>query len=647
MADVVFTGNANFEQVNKAFEQLVRENVKLSEKLQHYTSETRKASQEEKRFRQMQIAQARAVEAEQKKLAAEAQRTIDATRTPFERYKIEAGKLREQLQAGRIDTETYRRALTDLAKQTKAAATDTEALRQAEARENAEKREAAQVLQQIETRTERYETALAKLNRLKKNGRITQEQYNRALQQEERQLKQNETQSTGNLKKLAATAAAYFGIQEAIAAVIAEMEKKAALEKKDAQVERTLEQSLADIALNVGGENVGQAREMIETNAPKLGVDQAGLAQLLGDAISAGADDLEEAMEVVSASLSVTAGDSQKANELVQTSLDLTKFADSDNFRGALGQVSQTQSQVRATDASQFFTNLGPALAAATADKDNTDKLSTERALELSAVVSQVLSDRQGANTGTTLRQFVTRLDSFEAKETDTLSKDDIAKFQSTRSVDERIEMFRANKELRDQFLDEQEEGTGKQAIREIVGGSDRVLQFEQKAGAAISSIDQAAESFAGLEQGVLDNTTLLRAQRKAESARETAATTGDRAISGQARQIVEDTLADVNLPGVDQYRQYYELRQFDANAEMGQDPIDNAIDTLNSARGSMLTGELAVSESDNKRISDAINILADLQRETLEIQKRQLEQSKQKEHAGLAASRRLNQGEG
>ena len=366
--------------------------------------------------------------------------------------------------------------------------------------------------------------------------------------------------TSATASKIAGIAAGFFSINSAVAAIGAEFAKIKKNQLEAATKTRSFEESLADIAFNVGGKDLDATRKLVEENAVKLGTNQEGLANLIGLAISAGAKDIDEALKVSTSSLKATAGDAVKATELVQSALDIASLAGSKNFSGALGQVSQTQSQVRATNASEFFSNLGPALAAATAQGQNIDAISTERTLELSSVISQIIKDRTGANTATAVRQFVTRLDAFSPELKKTLedgSKGDVPKaileqFNKTRNVDERIQLFRENEGLRRQFLDTQKEGIGKSAISEIVAGTDRAKAIDAKASANITGIDQAEASFTELTDAVTRNTVNLRADRNVQSAIQKAQTSGEAGLQGQSRKIVEDTIAQLDLPGLD-----------------------------------------------------------------------------------------------
>ncbi len=102
---------------------------------------------------------------------------------------------------------------------------------------------------------------------------------------------------------------------------------------------------------------------MVVQNAPDLGTTQEGLADLMATAMSGGAKNLAEAMDVSAATLKSTAGDAGKAKALLEGSLDITALSGSNNFQGAIGQMIQLQAQSPGSDMRVFATNVASGLA--------------------------------------------------------------------------------------------------------------------------------------------------------------------------------------------------------------------------------------------------------------------------------------------
>lgn len=385
-----------------------------------------------------------------------------------------------------------------------------------------------------------------------------------------------------------------IGFQQVVSAVNDELTHIRQLKLDAAGTTRTLEQALADVGQNIGGAAVPQARQMILEESPKLGVTQEGLADLLGVAISAGAKDLEEALSLSSAALKLTVGDAAKARALVGSTLDVASLGGSKNFEGALGQLLQTQSQVRSTNLAEFGANIGPGLAAATADLSQQKGVSTERAMEMASVISQIIKDQTGSNTATTMRMMFTRMGSFVPEKSVKLDDGGTAKvtgpqieaFKALNTFDDRLKMMSDVPAIGAQFLETQRESIGKTAISEIVNRSARAVAFEDKAKQSITGIDQAQGFFKELETVLVGETAHLGAARRAQAALEVGRVEGDRDTQGQVLDIIEKGLADVNLSGVDKLTKFKLLSQVQANEVAGVDPFVSGRSVLSRAKG-------------------------------------------------------------
>jgi len=438
---------------------------------------------------------------------------------------------------------------------------------------------------------------------------------------------------SGAVAKVGALAAGMLSFQMIVTAVTTELEKVKQLKLDAAGTTRTLEQALADVGQNIGGAAVPEARAMILDQAPKLGVTQEGLADILGVAISAGAKDLKEAMALASASLKLTVGDAAKARALVGGTLDVASLGGSKNFEGALGQLLQTQSQVRSTNLSEFSANIGPGLAAATADLSQQKGVSTERGMEIASVISQIIKDQTGSNTATTMRMMFTRMGGFvperEAKLDDggkaKVSAADITTFRSLKTFDERLKMMQDVSAIGAQFLETQRESIGKVAIAEIIQRSGRAVAFEDKAKQNITGIDQAQGFFAELQTVLVGETAQLAAERKAQANVAVAQVAGVRDLEGTVLKIVEDTLSKVNLSGLDMDTNFKINNRMRADDALGNDPIQSGIDSLTEAKQRrMLFGAVpiggAVSGEDVALINRQIEALKALEAALLQV---------------------------
>jgi hypothetical protein len=431
--------------------------------------------------------------------------------------------------------------------------------------------------------------------------------------------------------KIAALGAGMVSFQAVVSAVVDELEKVKTLKLDAAAQTRTFEQAIADVGQNIGAEAMPEARRMILDQAPKLGVTTEGLANILGIAISAGAKDLKEAMSLSAAALKLTVGDAAKAQALVGGTLDVASLGGSQNFEGALGQLLQTQSQVRSTNLSEFAANIGPGLAAATADASHQKGVTTERALETASVISQIIKDQTGSNTATTMRMLFTRMGSFvperEKKMDDggvaRVTREQIAAFSKLDTFDARLKMMSEVPAIGQQFLETQRESIGKTAIAEIINRSGRAVQFEEKAKANIDSIDAAQGFFTKLYEETQKQTPILTAERKAQQNIAVAEITGGRAGAGQVQKIVDDTIAKVNLSGFDAETSGAIRNRMRIGAAVGESPTQSGIAALREAQSQRSAfGILPI----GGQVSDSDRALIERQIQALEQLAKQLE---------------------
>jgi hypothetical protein len=437
--------------------------------------------------------------------------------------------------------------------------------------------------------------------------------------------------AAGGVATVARMAAGMVGLHATISMVVAELEKAEKLKIQNAGVERSLEQVIADIAPNLGAGAVGQARDFIRQGAVDTGTTQQGYANLIGNAISAGAKNLEEAGKVAAASLRLSAGQSDKATSYAEAALDITSLAGTDNFEGALGQISQTLSQVRATDPAQFAAAIGGALAAATAERQNIDAMTTEQALERAAVFSQVTKDQSGAVTATALRQYTSDLDKFvpqrrmrlQDDSEATVSRELIAEFRATRSVEGRERLMQQNEGLRRQFIDGLRESESKIAKVELVSGSKRAMDWLAQAEGRITSINQAQGEYAAMATQVDLATGALRAANVGAAQREFIATEGTRGAEGQALEIFNRTLERIDLPGIDRGRELYEKRKVQAEIASGGDTFRAVYRGLESATTAKGLFEQDIDAQGRAELLAALEEIKALQREAAAIRAR------------------------
>jgi len=442
------------------------------------------------------------------------------------------------------------------------------------------------------------------------------------------------TASAAAIGKIQQMAAGMIGLHQVVAAIVAELDKVQQMNLAAAGAQRTVEASIAAMALNVGAANVAPARAMIAENAPKLGVTQEGLANMLAGAMSAGAKDLTEAMDLAGKTLKLTAGDAAKAGPIMSGMLTLAATTGNRDFKSTLGQLSQFQKAGRGEDFAMSINNMSTAIAAANAKGERVAALGSERTLEMSAAISQLLQDPTMAVTGTTVRQMVQKMDAFVPKASATLddgtkSKLDpavITAFNGLDTIDKRIDAMRADPEIAKQFLSTIEQNQGKVAIREIVTGSDRAKAMMAEAEATVTGPQQAKVEYDALIAAISEQTLALRSQNRSAANVQGAATDAAslRGIEGQVTQIVQDTLDSVNMSGLDVLRNREAAVVRAAAAGDTAATIDAGISTLTAMQQQAFLGGIGfglpvggqVSAQDKQLMQDQIELLKNIRDE-------------------------------
>jgi hypothetical protein len=329
------------------------------------------------------------------------------------------------------------------------------------------------------------------------------------------------------IQKLGGLAAGMAGFKIVLEAAIAELERAQQVRLKASTTMQSVEGAIAEMALNIGADNVAQARGMIEQNAPQMGVTQEGLASMLAAGISGGAKDLDEALKLSSATLKLTAGDAQKAIPIMSGMLTMASTTGNRDFESTLGQLSQFQEAARGEDLAVSISNMASAMAAANTDGERISALGSERTLELASVMSQLLQDKEMAVTGTTMRQMFSKMDTFIPKTSatlddgtkSTLNREAVEAFAKLGTLDERMQAMRADPEIAKQFLSTIEENQGKSAVRQLVTGTDKAIELEAAAAAIVTSQEGAKKDFDALVTVIAENTKNLQAANKSKAA--------------------------------------------------------------------------------------------------------------------------------
>jgi hypothetical protein len=439
------------------------------------------------------------------------------------------------------------------------------------------------------------------------------------------------------VQKLGGLAAGMTAFKMVLEAAIAELEKAQQVRLKASTTMQSVEGAIAEMALNIGADNVAQARGMIEQNAPQMGVTQEGLASMLAAGISGGAKDLDEALKLSSATLKLTAGDAQKAIPIMSGMLTMASTTGNRDFESTLGQLSQFQEAARGEDLAVSINNMATAMAAANTDGERIAALGSERTLEMASVMSQLLQDKDMSVTGTTMRQMFSKMDTFIPKTSTTLDdgtksrldRDAIEAFSKLGTLDERMQAMRTNPEIAKQFLSTIEENQGKSAVRQLVTGTDKAIELEKAAAAIVTSQEGARKDFDALVTVIAENTKNLQAANKSKAADQV--TDAKLALEGSIIEAFNRAVEGVtNASGLDSLTLSDAKNALKVRMASGQDAATAATTTLEelkqreTAFGFIPVGG-AVSGEDQAKLDAQIAVIQELAGSVKSIEERRI----------------------
>lgn len=467
---------------------------------------------------------------------------------------------------------------------------------------------------------------------------------------------QSALSSLGNsaIAKLAGMAAGMSAFKMLLEATIAEFEKASEVRLKASATMQSIEGAISEMAINIGHENVGEARAMIEENSPKMGVSQEGLANLLAAGISGGAEDLNESLKLAGDALKLTGGDAQKAMPIMSGTLTMAATTGNRDFQSVLGQMSQFQKAARGEDLATSIANMSTAMAAANTKGERIDALGSERTLEMSAVISQLLQDKDMSVTGTTMRQMFSKMDSFIPKTEATLddgtksnlAAKDVEDFNKLGTMDERMGAMRANPELAKQFLSTIEENQGKSAVRQLVTGDANALKWEQSVEKTVTTEADAKNAFLGLTEVIAENSRNLQAANQSKAADQV--TDPKLALEGSILETFNRAVDGMeNASGLDSMTRSDAKNHVMARIASGQSVGEAATNTLDELKqretvfGFIPAGG-SVSKEDQAKLDAQIAIIKELQASIKALQDQSAKIEKQNELIGKVVA---NQG--
>lgn len=430
MPDISFSATMDEKDVQRALQNMVKENAKLRAEIGLGVQESKAAATQEREWQKLREKATKEATQQMAQLNSAAQRIKDSVASPFEEAKKKAAELRDHLQAGRITVDEYRLAYAKVAKEMKEAtrdhAAEAEAAKAAAAakadaarkaaeaeRDHAQAmREASAIADKYATKEERVAAELKRLNALKERGVLSSKDYARAVEAEQKKLTETgeaADKSGGLIGGLTSKMGTFVSGLSASAAVIATIKSEydALIERqgkaKDVNLSLAAEQEA--LLMNLGGADAGAVAKNINTLSRKSGIKEENVTRAVNEAMAArgdlGVDSVVNAVGSVSkirkfapsemAGLAAATIDTQK-----QTGLSTDE---------SLGFLLQMQGQSRTKNLKGLAENFTPAVGGVM-----NFGASRQEAGAMLAALSHGMGDTSGAMTSTSAIQLAKQL---------------------------------------------------------------------------------------------------------------------------------------------------------------------------------------------------------------------------------------------
>lgn len=483
MPDITFSATMDEKDVQRALQNMVKENAKLRAEIGLGVAESKAAAAQEREWQKLREKATKDATSQMQQLNNAAQRIKDSVATPFEEAKKKASELREHLQAGRITVDEYRKAYAEVGKQMKEASRDhaaeaeaakAAAAAKAEASKKAAEaerehsqavREATAIADKYATKEERVAAELRRLNILKEKGVLSSKDYARAVEAEQKKLSDTgeaADKSGGLIGGLTGKMGTFvLGLAPLTMAInIVKSEYDALIERqgksKDANISLAAEQEA--LLMNLGGADAGAVTKNIGDLSRKSGIKEENVTRAVNEAMAArgdlGVDSVVNAVGSVSkirkfapsemAGLAAATIDTQK-----QTGLGTDQ---------SLGFLLQMQGQSRTKNLKGLAENFTPAVGGVMnfgADR--------QTAGAMLAALSHGMGDTTGAMTATSGIQ---------------LSKQ-LREFSGGADIGETIAKLQQDPEMRKKFLGGASfEAKALPAVESLLSGGVQAQQF-------------------------------------------------------------------------------------------------------------------------------------------------------------------------
>ena len=433
MPDITFSATMDEKDVQRALQNMVKENAKLRAEIGLGVQESKAAAAQEREWQKLREKATKDATSQMQQLNNAAQRIKDSVATPFEEAKKKAAELRDHLQAGRITVDEYRKAYAAVGKEMKeasrdhaaeAAAAKAAATAKAEASRLAAEserdhsqavREATAIADKYATKEERVAAELLRLNTLKDKGVLSSKDYARAVEAEHKKLSETgdaADKSGGLIGGLTTKMGGFVSGLASGAAVISVLkaEYDALIERqgKSKDVNLTLAGAQEELVNNLGGASGAEVAKQIGGLSKASGIKEVDVTRAVNEAMSArGESSVGDVVKAVGSASKISKFQPSQLSGLAAATLD-TQHQTGLGTDESLGFLLQMQGLSRTKSLKDLAANMTPSIGGVM-------KLGADRqtAGAMMASLSHGMGDSSGAMTGTSGIQLAKQLREF------------------------------------------------------------------------------------------------------------------------------------------------------------------------------------------------------------------------------------------
>jgi hypothetical protein len=429
---------------------------------------------------------------------------------------------------------------------------------------------AKRVADDVKLPAEKHAEMVKKLNAARATGKITEEQYARALAKSREEMfkqanaqltvlnngKKVEQSTTSNIAALGKLAAGYIGITTAIRIFNDELQRKIDLQNKSSEGRLSLANAQRELLLNVGTASPKEREQLmggISSIAKNRNVSQEMLFRVAPGVTSAqGNAPMESVLSAMDVAATAAPHSEETMRAIATGLLDVSSATKSSDAKENFGTMLGLGRGTRVQSLRMINENLVPAMVGVSQYGDS--------ASEAGSIVSSITSlakDSVGASSGTAaialaqqLGEFLPEKDGFKYNEAGKKTRFKGTGYGTTM---QRIEALQADPQLRDRFFGTATfEKKSMPAIRDLLtGGSEGDTMLAQRVGeietgkAAISTADRFFAETGG--SSLQKDAGIVREQGAVME--EFYANNRSAARKAQARKAYEDYLTVMDQP--------------------------------------------------------------------------------------------------